>query len=288
VLWKYYNPAINLLNKRALLVYTYFAIASASSIIWSKYLVSKYPENDPRHVWVPSSDNYYWYFGSKTQYMNVLGHTSSIIQAFVLSTSFIVALVIFYSAFTNKKKRIYILLLATSGSLYVAIFINLNLVHTYYQIPLLFILAACLLIALEEDDKRAKTANQKYKLLMFIWISGLVFNSFQAPSRGYINAIKSDPSNGVSCPISNIVESPILSLNITTGPTLFYKCKLEGFNVLTTSKAQTDAFHRERLKYQWAYYDGSANLKELEQFLNDHGGKIVNHSSTNWVSIKWN
>jgi hypothetical protein len=205
-----------------------------------------------------------------------------------LSTSIIAFVLILVGAISSKKKQKYIALLMLASVGYISVFINLNIVHAYYQIPLLYSMVACLLIAITKEDKKNDMKFNRKGFLLSAWILGLSLNLLFTPAKGYLQAIQSDDSSGVVCPINSKVVEPVLSVNIPTGPTLFYKCELDGFNVLTSSSAQVNAAYLERKDYKFAYFENDANFLELESFLSQNGGKVEGVVSRNWVSINWN
>jgi hypothetical protein len=107
-------------------------------------------------------------------------------------------------------------------------------------------------------------------------------------SRGYIENTLTREQDFLNCPRSSEIKSPVLAINIPTGPALYYECDLTGFNFFTVSKAQVDAAARESSKYQFAYYENPENLIELRNFVESNNGEILGEIEPHWVRLRWN
>ena len=290
LVWLYFNPNIKLLSKQLLFLYLPAVIAFVASIAWTNWEKQLYPESDPRHLWVPSSDNFGWYFGTKEQYSNLLVNVLSVLKSFLLTHNVAVFPIIILLLLMRSRKSKFVLATIVIVVGYVSTFINLNLIHTYYQIPLA-LATTFILIIFMDNPKIGEFLNSNLTtnlLARTFWIIGLLVTLIGSESRGYIQNTFTREQDFLDCPVTSEIKSPILAVNIQSGPALFYECELTGFNVFTSSKGQVEAANREFQKYQFAYYGDSKNYQELLSFIETRNGKVSSELEPHWIEVIWN
>jgi len=290
LVWLYFNPSSKFLNKQKIFLYSPAVIAFIVSIAWTNWEKQLYPASDPRHLWVPSSDNFGWYFGTKDQYANLLENVFSILKSFLLTHNIAILPFILLLLFMRSRKSKFVIATIVIAVGYVSVFINLNLIHTYYQIPLTLTTTFILIIFMDSTNN-IKVLNFKLNSNLLVgafWIIGLLITLIGDSSKGYIQNTFTREQDFLNCPVSTQIKSPILAINIQTGPALYYECNLTGFNVFTSSKGQIEAANREYHKYQFAYYGDNGNYQELLSFIESRGGRVSSELEPHWVEVTWN
>lgn len=268
-----------------------FIVEIFLSLIWTRWVNSLYPKNDPRHMWTASPDNSFWYFGSKDQYANVFQNVLYVLNNYNKTNNFILfpALLLLVIIFVRETKSIkYVALILFTSVIYIGIFINLNYVHAYYQLPLVF---ATLLVLVMVFDSKIFDHISKKKIkasVVAIWMIGLILSWNSELGREY-NSFSLKLNKSVTNCLTEIqIDSPVLVVNDYRGPSMFYECKVEGFNVFTEYPASIDSALLEIQSYRFAYAVDEPNRRELELFLVQNGGKLEVLLKPGWYEISWN
>ncbi len=121
-----------------------------SMAVWTRFASSKLAEYDPRSIWLPSADTFTWYFGSLSQYRDFLSLDWEILYRLLpnLGGSVLFFLAIIGLVQINNPLRKFSIFIFTGIFISWTIFINLNVVHDYYQIPAIPLLVMLISIGL--------------------------------------------------------------------------------------------------------------------------------------------
>lgn len=206
------------------------------TFLWSAFSMSGISENDPRIIWYPTSSMRYWFFGTTEQY---LAAPLSLIEIFArtfqaIGTSEIMVLILLVATLSSKYWR---LSLASIFGITVSwgIFINLNIVHSYYQIPavpLLVIVATFGISALIEKVNLNKV--QSRTLLTCIPLAALLLSATE-PGFGnsYWQKIRNpmDSNSSFSDEISKNTQpgTLIVVTGYSNDPTVLYEANRYGY-----------------------------------------------------------
>jgi hypothetical protein len=283
-----HSNQIKTLFKRLILIFSGEIILS---LIWTRWVNSLYPKDDPRHMWTASSDNSFWYFGSRDQYANVFQNVLSVLNNYNKTNNFILfpALLLLVIVIAKETKSIkFVALILVTSVIYVGTFINLNYVHAYYQLPLVF---ATLLVLVIVFDSKIFSDISKKKIktgIVAIWMVGLTLSWNSEIGREYNNFSFQLNKQMSNCVTKTQIESPVLVVNDYRGPSMFYECKVEGFNVFTEYPASIDSAVLEIKSYRYAFAVDEPNRRELELFLVQNGGKLGVLLEPGWYEISWN
>jgi len=255
--------------------------------IYGIFQSSLYPITDPRHVWDLNSAIYSWDFGTRDQYVHVLLHISEIYGRFsrTMSTPMVLALSLSIIFSLNRKFRYSIILLISSCAVYLAIFINLNLVHDYYQIPIGVVCSSILGFGVHTIlDKISKTGVKLLVIFLIVIIPFLATFQDQT-SRTYVKELFAKSHQTPGCPAPKEVRSPVLQIG-NDDPEYFYACNLEGFILQTGEPSDVEVFNQEKTHYAYVYRQPGQRWNEVETALFRIGGKIKVISSQ-WSKISW-
>ena len=286
VAWLHQINSTKILDRKLRLLYLIVAIQISISLIWSRWTNQLYPVGDPRHLWTTTSDNFYWYFGTKQQYSEISQNVLVVLKNYIESSNIFLLFFLVMTLFFKTKKRFHSLILIAMSLMYIAVFINLNLVHAYYQLPVVFTTLLLLIFYLKSEfSQRLRLVLNS--LFLGLWVVGLAL-SFNSDIGGqYFVFSKTKISLEYNCPPEREVNGPVLSINVPTGPAIYYKCNLEGFDVFLVSEDQLRTAVVERKLYRFAYVHDELNLEELKRFLMNNNGEISKKISSNWYAIVW-
>jgi hypothetical protein len=125
------------LRKNILLIGFTWVLSGAVVGAWSKYSSSGIDFNDPRSIWYFHKDTFEWYFASQSQYLDLTSNLWLIFSrlSFQIGGTFFVALSLCGLVFAAKYERKLAVAGLVGATLSTGIFLNLNVVHSYYIIP---------------------------------------------------------------------------------------------------------------------------------------------------------
>ena len=286
VAWLHESNSKRFFERKFLVLYLLVLTQVSVSLLWSKWVNQLYPAGDPRHLWTTTRDNFGWYFGSKQQYLEIFQNVIIVLKSYVESSNVFLLPFLVMTLFIKTKKRFYALILIALCLIYLGIFINLNLVHAYYQFPIIFVSLLLLVFYLKA------TYSHKLRLILnslFLgfWFIGLALSLNDDVGSQYLKFSATKVTSEYLCPPEQEVYGPVLSINVPTGPAIYYKCDLKGFDVFLVSEDQIRAAVAERKQYRFAYVHDDLNLEELKTFLTSNDGEISKKISPNWYSIVW-
>jgi hypothetical protein len=271
------------------LAFDYFTPVSISLVtyfVWKNWTSNLYPVGDPRRIWSVISENNYWYFGNEDQYRNLVANLSIILERFTFSFgglyAFCALLVLFSSTKLKFTTKIGLIMLSMG---YLAIFINLNLVHNYYQIPVYFSFAVIVTLSLGrvfEITKENKFLDQPVALL----ISVIICISFTTKSENYqyIEMALNPKSVGVKC-LSEEKDFTVVTFHYED-PSKFFNCGYPAFMINTNNRQDMDVFSREYQNYKILYSESEGLENALTQMKYISEFELRNLKG-NWYEIIW-
>lgn len=263
-------------------------IAASSVRIWTVWESTLYPASDPRSIWVPNEKTRAWYFGNSTQYSELLQNLGAVFERF-FSTVYGVfpTLLLILIAIISTKLSMKTLIPILACTIYVAIFINLNLVHDYYQIPVAFGILSVVVYAVMQVGK---LVSQKIFSLIFISASiaivGVGSSTPYFASQYYIYSLISNSPRVDGCPAPKEVKEPVLLLGGENNPEYLYSCKFEGF-MLEDTPIDHNVFGKRREEYRFMYLRSSQPKSDIREYLGRYSVKIYK-VDRNWYKLVWN
>lgn len=285
LVWHYFDSRTieNSRNKTEIAIVVTFSVLCA--LAWLNWLKSLYPDSDPRSLWVPRSETFGWYFGTQDQYLNSLNNLYVILSGYFSSSNLAPVVVLLMFFFLPKRSKKYLAFSVALSIGYLVVFINLNIVHAYYQIPLIYS-GIFALILFSDCIQKIKYAYPRLPQTVagIVLISMIVSLSSQT-GRGYLNQTFTREPDVQVC-LGKQVNN-VFTYNLSIGPALYYECKVEGFNVYSISEPQIKGFLKVKREYTYAYIENSTNYYELKEFLTKNGGEIDKYLNANWLLISW-
>jgi hypothetical protein len=210
-------------------------------VIWTKFTSSKIAEQDPRSIWIPSSETFSWYFGTFTQYCDFLRLDLEILCRLLpnlggVALFFIAILGLVFIENPLKKFSVFI---ATGIFISWSIFINLNVVHDYYQIPAVPLMVMLISIGLHGwvsmFRERIKVSSRYLSHVPWIAIllSILLSYQFVGSARSETNLVRTrkGPTSLALEVARNTSDKKglIIGFGMTHNPTIFYQSNRRGF-----------------------------------------------------------
>lgn len=266
-----------------------FLISTFVFLLWSRITSSMYDSMDSRSIWSVSSETFDWFFGATSQYVNILGNLGFILQRFLSTTlpALIFVLMLFFVLIRTAKPLI-VFLVVLLNLFYLALFINLNIVHDYYQIPLTLFSATIFVLFLKYFFELFKPNTPNLlaaPLVVVFFASFLTFSTDMG--QQYFQAVTSKSKSISSCPTNTQIKEPIFVLRVED-PALFYHCNLKSFMVAEGRESDEVNFEKERLEYEFAYIPDPVELERNSRFLERFGGRLIDESEPGWFRINWN
>jgi len=276
----------------------YLKIARITSIVipgliaeytWSSYTSKLYSASDPRSIWATTRKNFSWFFGSQNQYFHVVENVKYVLLRYINSSYGLltVSLALILIAIAKKYLRTNLLLLVL-GFCYVGVLVNLNLVHEYYQIPLIFIAGS--IFAFSVDSLFSHSIFGDIKVDISVILSGLLVASLATSHSGaknYFDMLFLKNNSASICPKYLSISSPVLVLK-TEDPQYLYECKIIAFESQFDSKNDINSFLAERKRYFYLYYEGNLEDKEFLHLKSILRIREVTLKEKNWYGVTFN
>ena len=256
-------------------------------LIYSSFTSNLYGPNDSRRIWSTVDDNYYWYFGTFDQYKNLFLNIGLIIDRLILlSSSLILFIFLVILIFLRKNKILYIFSLLFLSLGYLMVFINLNLNHDYYQIPVYFVLMILLILGIEELLRYSTTKlNRKFTVAVIFFISCI--SAFSSDlGQAYMRVVNDDFADTRACAKSFQPQEWVFTLQVEN-PHLFYHCNQKSFMVALGRQSDENMFNKEKYNYREVYVLDLDHLEQTNQFLNKIGGRTAGEIESNWHLLVW-
>lgn len=234
-------------------------ILNLAYLFWNKIRSENIANSDPRTGWTLSSRNFSFLFGSKEQYLNPIPDFIHISVRFLPTVLGLGMSLFLLLAIITKRMpgRIYIYLIATILILY--LFINLNFVHDYYQIPLVPIIVYCCIEFLNFVETR-------YRILFLAICLSLASFGVSGQSKAYIMSAFSKPwKPSIVETLSNVLpqNSRIMMLGFGETPYIGYLNKSVTYMANSENELKT-AIKNERLELPFYLVIQTESKKESE------------------------
>lgn len=258
-------------------------------LLWTNFTTDLYQKNDSRFIWTTSSANYAWYFGSSEQYKQFASYVSLVFERYfttVINLSFLIVLTIFVLYFI--KKPLTLLAIIMLGFFYVFVLINLNVIHDYYQIPLLLISGLILSLAAVLLRNKLEKEPARFFSIIFTVLLLTSFSNFssEAGKALYKDLYLKPKANISSCPSTIAISEPILTLQVEN-PALLYHCNLKSFMVVEGRTSDEMNFKKERLLYNYVLIQDFREIERVSEFLQKLGGSLSSEVGIGWYQIEW-
>ncbi len=166
------------------------------------------------------------------------------------------------------------------------VFINLNLNHDYYQIPVYFVLMILLILGIEELLRYSTTKlNRKFTVAVIFFISCI--SAFSSdPGQAYMRVVNDDFADTRACAKSFQPQEWVFTLQVEN-PHLFYHCNQKSFMVALGRQSDENMFNKEKYNYREVYVLDLDHLEQTNQFLNKIGGRTAGEIESNWHLLVW-
>lgn len=258
-------------------------------LIWSRSTSSLYDSKDSRSIWSVSPETFEWYFGTLSQYVNILGNLGIILQRFLSTTlPTLIFITILFFVLARSSKTFILFLVILLNLFYLAVFINLNVVHDYYQIPLTLFTATFLVLFLKYFFEFFKSNQINFLVAPLLGLTFVSFLTFSTDlGQQYFGAVISKSENVANCPSRNQIKGPIFVLRVED-PALFYHCNLKAFMVVEGRESDEANFANERFEYEFAFIPDPVELERNARFLEKFGGTLIDELEPGWYRINWN
>jgi hypothetical protein len=186
------------------------------------------------------------------------------------------------------KKPLILLAIIMLGFFYVFALVNLNVIHDYYQIPLLLI--SGLILSLSAVLLREKLEKEPARFFSIIF-TALLFTSFSSFSNEQGRQLFTDlflkpKANVSSCPSAIAISEPILTLQ-EENPALLYHCNLKSFMVVEGRVSDENNFKKEKYLYNFVLIQDFNEIERVGVFLQKYGGSLSAEIGTGWYQIEW-
>jgi hypothetical protein len=273
---------------KSLKYYLFATLIAISSIrIWAAWESGLYPASDPRSIWVPNDKTRSWYFGNSNQYRDSLQNIGVVFERMSSTVYgfFPTLLLILVSVVVIKYSR-KALIPIIAGTTYVAIFINLNLVHDYYQIPVVFGVLSMIIYTVMQLSKRI--SQDSFPLILISILVAIVGAGSTMPyfdSQYYVYSLFARYPKIDGCPAPKQIKEPVLLLGGENNPEYLYGCKFEGF-MLQNTIADHNSFDKRREDYRFMYLRSNQPALDIKEYL---GKYPVNFRKIdqNWYKLVW-
>jgi hypothetical protein len=212
-----------------------------SMIVWTRFASSMLAEYDPRSIWTPSSETFSWYFGSLSQYRDFLSLDWEILYRLLpnLGGIGLFFIAILGLAFIDNSLRKFSVFISTGIFISWTIFINLNVVHDYYQIPAVPFLVMLISIGLHgwvtmfRERRKVTSGYGSHVPWVAVLLSILLSYEFVASSKFETDLVRTqkDPT-ALAREVARYTSDKkglIIGFGMTHDPTILYQSNRRGF-----------------------------------------------------------
>jgi len=252
-----------------------FIIATAIlfSASWTLYIGKLYDLKDPRSIWSVNPKTYMWYFGSKEQYLNLPQEVTKILDETLrnsIGLSFFILVSII--CLINARLAFQTFLIILTAIIYVSTFINLNLVHTYYQIPV-YIFSTVIFVFFLGIVKN--NFNQVVQFITVFLVVSVLINSWK-PSlerQNYFEEVTNRSEVVADCPVFVNQQDWILTFQIEN-PYNFYFCGYRSFMVAPDRLIDINSAKQEIAIFKFVYAQNEEQKSLAAKFLSLNGREM--------------
>jgi hypothetical protein len=253
---------------------------------WSRYTSRLYGPLDSRNIWNQDSSHFNWYFGNKQQYSSIFDNLLLVFKRFLSSSFGVWTFVVCISVIFIWQKYIHLTVALTVLScVYVALLINLNMVHQYYQIPMLFSFGIILVLGFASVKESNFWNKNETPLTIFVLIS-LMFSigSISSDSRNYLTMLNNGSDGGSICPTKFAIDGPVL-VPLVENPEYLYACGIEAFESNFSNPIDVINFLNERKSYHYMYYNLDTTTPVFQGLAKQLGIKSISKVDGNWYKV---
>jgi hypothetical protein len=163
--------------------------------------------------------------------------------------------------------------------------INLNIVHQYYQIPLVYSLGLIIIFFYESlKELVVFRENQKVIVLILFLVSLYSVSNAGTDSKSYLNMVMLNENNENLCPLDASIEGPVLVPKIEN-PGYLYRCGLTSFQSDFSNSTDVESFLKERFRYHYMYSSSNASDPSLNDLKSKLKIKKIEPLGENWFKI---
>lgn len=265
----------------------WFAVTSAgtlSTYIYGLFQSSLYPPSDPRNVWDLTTTPKSWYFGSLTQYEHLLTHDSEIYGrlARTIMSPTVIVLILIYGLLVHRKYRKTLVTMILASIFYVSIFLNVNLVHDYYQIPVATVLSLSIGFILV---KFVTKFNRKWLIVFMLSVFTFAVTLPDQTARTYVRELFARTHQTPGCPSPAVVQSPVIQIG-NDDPEYLYACNLMGFIYQSAEPSDVVVFQKEKKEYKYVYRQPAQNWSQVNDVISSLEGRITEINDY-WARVTW-
>lgn len=276
---------IKIQKKKIISTFTVLTGGISFGLIWTLFINKKYDISDPRHIWVVSDATRNWYFGSQEQYSNILSGTWKLITQTLQNNlgTYILMSAVLVSIY-KLKSSVSSLAIFFGVFIYLCIFINLNVIHTYYQIPVYLGLTILILIGISN----LKNGYQTFLVvpIVFIYLFQINFNSsVSGETSQYLDLVRKRTDIMYVCPKFISIEKPILTFQ-QENPYHFYFCGIKSLMVTPGSSVDYEMARKYQDQFDYVYARDSDMYKKAELFLNKFDKKMLSTSAEGYFKVE--
>jgi hypothetical protein len=256
-----------------------------SGLIWTDTVNRQYEITDPRHIWSLNNSTKNWYFGTKEQYQNALPETWSLINQTLQSSlgTYLFVIAIIVSMF-HLKSSISSLMILVGIILYISIFINLNLIHAYYQIPVYLGLTCLILIGFAQ--LKSKLRNFLALPILLLYFFQISFQtSASGESSSYLEFVQSRTNVVNECPKFINLDEPILTFQ-AENPYSFYVCGFKAHMVNPESDVDYEVAKNYQSKFSYVFASDPSMYTKAESFYLQFGKRLVATQSNSYYRVQ--
>ncbi len=238
--------------------------------VYSNTINSRSPDLSYIMGYRPMTASVTWYFGTIAQRMSLYSW-KVLLQRGVLEVTGLGGIVLFLAGLNDLKKvkhHVMILLWLIAVAVYVLTFFNLNLVHNYYQLPLLAPASVVMGLGLEYIHKNFHVS------LIFPIVLMLSINLVYSEQSYY--TIRNDEIEMAQIIRSHTrLNSKVIVTNEKMdcrNPRLLYRSERKGWSVeeLALNSIALDRLEKEQGADYWIYVGSDLPLHKIKDFLFKH------------------
>jgi hypothetical protein len=260
-------------------------IGIVSGALWTIFIKYKYNDMDPRHIWVVSEATRNWYFGSKEQYQNGFWESWRIISQTLQNNLGIYLLVVSIIISIYKiRSTISSVAIFMGVVLYIFVFINLNTIHTYYQIPVYLGLTILILIGVSN----LKTDFRSFIIVPILVIYLLQIN-FQSTMPGetskYLEIVKTRSDVFYECPKFVNKQDVILTFQ-QENPYNFYFCGFKTLMVASENGIDYEVAKKYQASFKYVFASDSGMYTKAASFFKQFDKELTGTVAPSYFKVE--
>lgn len=255
-------------------------------VTWNRWVGSLYGPSDPRSIWNVDKSNLRGYFGFREQYESLFNFLQYILIRFLNSSFGLISFIVFAGTLIviseHHKWKTLVLVVLSFG--YCSVFLNLNINHQYYQIPLLYSLGAAFVLGVNGFSKSFGSREMQNGALVLILIFHILSVGASGDAKAYVNGIVQKSNSNNQCPKDSEITGTVISWGIEQ-PDIFYECNLKSYQSYFENERDIEALNKHKIRYKYLHFQviPDENSKERMKKLLDATELI--EIEPNWFRI---